>query len=121
MAPPDRAFPAKATSSVRLYAQIPPAAQKQQGRPAEIPGLPGSVELRAEVIPGALEQIRVPELLATQRHLLLAERVGLADLQRHVLPVGVLLEIVREHERLDDVLADRHCAMRLHQRRRPVA
>src|ERR1044072_3113618 len=74
-----------------------------------------SPELRAEVVPGALEQARVPELLAAQRDLPLAEGIGLADLQRHVLPVGVLLEIVGEHERFDDVLADRHRAVRLHQ------
>ena len=53
-----------------------------------------------------------PELLAAQRQLLLAERIGLADLQRHLLPAGAFLRAVREHERLGDVIAGRHGAVR---------
>jgi len=73
------------------------------------------------MVPGALEQARVPQLLAAQCDLLFAEHVGLADLQGHVLAVGVLLHVIRENECLDDVLPTVTAPVRLHQRRRPVA
>src|SRR5437764_5651442 len=78
------------------------------------------LELGAEVVPGALEEIRVPELVAAKPHLLVGKDVRLADLQRHVLAHRIFLEIVEEHERLDDVLADRDRAVRLEERRRSV-
>ena len=53
------------------------------------------------MIPRALEEIRIPQLLAAQRYLLLGKHIRFADLQRHVLAVGILLQIAGEHERLD--------------------
>src|SRR5579859_3140649 len=73
------------------------------------------------MIPSPLKEILVPQLLTAERYLFFSEHIGLADLQRHVLPVSVLFHVVREHERLDDVLSDGHGAMRFHQCSRPVA
>src|SRR5438046_1459137 len=63
------------------------------------------------MIPGALEEARVPELPAAQHDLFFADRVVLADLQRHVLPVGVLLAIIDVPQALDESLADRTPAL----------
>src|SRR6266851_5741925 len=73
------------------------------------------------MIPSTLKEILVPQLLTAERYLFLGEHIGLADLQRHVLPVSVLFHVVREYERLDDVLSDCYGSMRFHQCSRAVA
>ncbi len=77
--------------------------------------------LGAEMIPGALEQARRPQFLTAQIELCLGERVGRANLGRHILALRIVFEIVHQHEGIDDGLAERYRAMRFHQRSRTVA
>ena len=72
------------------------------------------------MIPGALEQARRPQFLTAQIQLFLSEGVGRAYLGCHILALGIVFEIVHQHERIDDGLAERYRAMRFHQRCGPV-
>src|SRR3712207_8057050 len=81
----------------------------------------GLRDLRIIVVPGLLEEARVPEFFAARLLLLRAEDVRLADLHRHVLAVGVLPDASGERAAPQDVLSDNHHSMRLEERRWPLA
>ena len=55
------------------------------------------------MIPGFLEEARRPQFLAGSLLLRFAEDVRFADLHRHVLAIGVFLDIRGEREAFDDV------------------
>ena len=73
------------------------------------------------MVPRLLEETGRPEVLAARLLLRLAKHVRLADLHRHVLPVGVLLHVRGKREALDDVGADHDDAVRLEQDGRTAA
>src|SRR6266542_7148304 len=66
------------------------------------------VELRVIVIPGFSEKIFGPQPLAKHVPLVVAEHVRGADLHRHVLAAGILLEVSGQREALQHVRADDH-------------